>query len=191
MSAAEYATALRAVYDRATAEDVRNGRMWYYTARGELWDLSKRYRVSLKRTAYAAAALSNNMEWGANVALLEHVLHVLTRGIGRPRGHYAPCLRKATAIIRRGEFGALRGPKVVPFAAALYGDMSAAVIDRHMWRAASGDKFTNLTDKRSADCAAALRRVARDVRKPVAEVQAVIWVVQRRGDDPSQAPIPF
>src|SRR5690242_21253093 len=112
----DYVSALRAMFARADATDIAAGRAWYYVARGELWDLSRRYRVSLKRCAYAAAALSNNMEWGQNVALLEHVLFTITRGNGRPRGHYARCLDKASRIIRRGEWRALRGPKVVPFA---------------------------------------------------------------------------
>src|SRR5579864_7259738 len=178
----DYLANLRAVWDRADADDKRHGRMWYYVARGELWDLSRRYRVSLKRVCYAAAALSNNMAWPDNVALTEHVLFALTRGM-QPRGHYARCLWKARAIIRRGHFGALRGPKVVPFAAALYGDTSAAVVDR--WVARAAGIVGRLTDKRSADIAAALRALARDVRRPVSETQAIIWVTIRRADDPA------
>ncbi len=180
----DYRAALGEVYGRATRTDRAAGRMWYPIARGQLWDLAKEDRVSLKRTAYAAAALSNNMEWGANVELLRHVLHATTHGQA-PHGHYAPCLAKASAILLRGEWDALRGPKVRPFAQALYGDRNAAVIDRHMARAAG--LYLGLTARRHVEIGAALRQLARDVRRPVADVQATIWIVQRRNDDPSQA----
>lgn len=183
MTTAEYLTNLRTVYQRATREDKRAGRAWYPSARGELFALAKRYRYSLKRAAYAAAALSNNMEWRANLELLEHVAAAVRYG-QQPRGHYVPCLRKAVAILRRGDWRALRGPKVRPFAAALYGDTTAAVVDRHMARAAGLVGY--LTDKRHRDIAAALRMLAREMRERVADVQAIVWLVQRRGDDVAQ-----
>ena len=109
MTTADYVANLRAVYQRATREDKRAGRQWYPRARGELFLLAKEYRYSLRRMAYAAAALSNNMEWRANVELLVHVAAAVRYG-QQPRGHYAPCLRKAVAILRAGDWRALRGP---------------------------------------------------------------------------------
>ncbi len=189
MSNGDYLTSLRSWWERSDAEDRQAGRTWYPLARGECYDIAKRYGFSLKRACYAAAALSNNMEWSHNVALLEHVAYSVRDGM-QPRGHYARCLHKATRILRHGEWGALRGPKVVPFARALYGDTTAAVVDRWVARAA-GLVVGRLTDRRSADIAVALRVLAREVRQSVAVTQAIIWVAVRRAADPTQTPIPF
>lgn len=172
----DYAKALREVYDRATPLDVQNGRVWYPMARGDVYDVAKRYRVSLKRACFAAAALSNNMTWEQNVALLEHVC--FSAKVGQdPHGHYTHCLDKAVRILR-GEFSALTGPKVVPFAHALLGDTRAAVVDRWVYRAAGEAGWPTLC--RSRNIAVALRMVAKDVRRAVSELQAIIWVnVQR------------
>jgi len=173
-----YLDALREHYRQADPEDRRHGAAWYFAARGELFDVAQRYRYPLKRVAYAAAAL------------LEHVAAMCRAGRGRDaRGHYGHCLRKAVAILERGEYRALSGPKVVPFARALYGEHDAAVVDRWVWRAAGGVGY--LTARRTRDVQAALRRLAREVRRPVAIVQAIVWVVVRRAADPAQEPIPF
>lgn len=180
MTTPDYVTSLRAVFSRATIRQVYEGRLWYPTARGVLFDLSKRYRFSLKRAAFAAAALSNNIEWDANVALLEHVMWAVRNGVPA-RGHFPMCLNKAGAILARGDFAALSGPKVEPFARALLGDANAAVIDRWMWRAADGIDGLRVTEKRARDVALALRQVARDVHRPTADVQAIVWLVAKEG----------
>lgn len=174
---ASYAKALREVYDRATPQDVQNGRIWYPMARGDVYDVAKRYRVSLKRACFAAAALSNNMAWEQNVALLEHCAFSATVGQD-PHGHYPMCLERAMRILRAGDFAALSGPKVVPFAHALVGDTRAAVVDRWVYRAAAESGWPTL--KRSRDIAVALRMVAKDIRRSVSETQAIIWVTVQR-----------
>lgn len=172
-----YAQNLRDVYSRALPADIAEGRIWYPMARGDCYDAARLYRFSLKRACFAAAALSNNMEWQQNVALLEHVMFSVRNGL-EPHGHYAPCLRKAVAILGHGDYAALSGPKVVPFAYALFGDTRAAVVDRWMYRAAGQASWP--TERRSRDIAVALRMVAKDVRRHVAETQAILWVTIRR-----------
>ena len=176
----DYVSNLRAVYQRATPLDIAEGRLWYPAARGEVHDLAKQYSYPLKRVAFAAAALSNNMEWGQNVALAEHVCWAVRNGVPA-RGHYPACLDKAVRILRDGDYAALSGPKVEPFARALLGDMRAAVVDRWMYRAAAETGW--VTEFRTHNIAAALRTLAREYHKPVAVLQAIIWVTIRREAD--------
>ena len=135
--------------------------------------------MPIKRLAYATAALSNNMTWESNIALAEQVAFDVSRGIPA-NGHWAMCLDKATRILRNGDFAALSGPKVEPFARALLGDQNAAVIDRWMWRAAFGENPPSLTFKRHREVAVALRRLAKIVHRPVVDVQAITWLVVQR-----------
>jgi len=176
----DYVSNLRNVYQRATRLDIAEGRLWYPTARGELYDLAKQYGYPLKRVAFAAAALSNNMEWGQNVALAEHVCWAVRNAVPA-RGHYPACLSKAVRILRDGEYAALSGPKVEPFARALLGDMRAAVVDRWMYRAAGESGW--VTEFRTRNIAVALRALARECGRPVAVIQAIIWVTIRREAD--------
>jgi len=176
----QYARNLRSIWESATAEDVQAGRIWYPMARGELYDVAREFRFSLKRTAFAAAALSNNMEWSQNVALLQHVCFSVVANAD-PHGHYARCLDKAVQILRDGNFKALSGPKVVPFAYALMGDVRAAVIDRWMYRAGGESGWP--TERRSRDLAVALRLVAKDIRRSVSETQAIIWTTIQRASN--------
>ena len=173
-----YVVALTGVYGMATNDDIEAGRVWYPMARGDCYDAAIRYDFSIKRACFAAAALSNNMEWSHNVALLEHVMFAVRNGT-EPHGHYAPCLRKAVAILGHGDYSALSGPKVVPFAHALLGDTRAAVIDRWMYRAAAESGWQ--TERRARNIAVALRVVAKDVKRSVSETQAIIWTAIRRG----------
>lgn len=172
-----YAAGLSSVFRRSSQQDVEEGRAWYPLARGEVYDLAKRYRFSIKRAAFAAAALSNNMEWSQNVALLDHVMFSV-RNFTEPRGHYPQCLTKAVGILQHGDFSLLQGPKVVPFAHAILGNPDAAVIDRWMYRAAGELNWP--TERRSRDIAVALRMLARGSRFNTATLQAIIWTTIRR-----------
>lgn len=176
----DYLPALRAAYSRASALQIAEGRLWYPMARGQLFDLAQRYGVSVKRAAFAAAALSNNIEWDQNVALLEHVIWSVKTST-EPRGHFPACLKKAVAILKHGQFDALSGPKVEPFARALLGDTNAAVVDRWIWRAAGGIDGKQVTTRRARDVGVALRLLGREVHRPASDVQAIIWLATREG----------
>lgn len=167
-----YLANLRDAWDRS---DHVTGAAWYDEARGAMYDLAHRYHRSLKRVAYATAVLSNNTAWPENLALVEHVLWAVGNGL-TPRGHYRALIDKAVRIVRDGEFKALRGPKVVPFARALMGDTSAVVVDRWVLRAAGAYPSgwnAYLADMRRVEVA--LRMLAREVHGKPARVQAIIW----------------
>src|SRR5262245_51405453 len=169
---------LRAVYLTASDSQKAAGKLWYPTARGQLYDLAKRYRQSLKRTAYVAATLSNNREWGTNMALAERVIRDHIAG-AKLSGHYGHLLDKSLRILTRGDFKQCKGPKVAPFARALYGDTSAAVIDRWMLRAADPDGSNWPNPSRIRRVAGALKALARELRQSVTTVQATIWLAIR------------
>lgn len=173
-----YLDNLRRVYERATPEERIDGAVWYLKAREQLARIAGVYHLTQEIVAYAAAALSNNMEWEANVALTDSVAWAVSRGV-EPRGHFPLCLEKATRILQ-GDLTALKGPKVEPFARALFGDMRAAVVDRWMWRAAMPEGSAHLTHKRIRDVSSALRLLSYETRLPVVVVQATIWLTIRR-----------
>lgn len=177
------ASRLLEAWRAADRETRRAGRAWYGAARQAAYFLARRRGISFKRAVYLIAVLSNNKDWDVNLDLADDVAAQWRKG-DELRGHYRPLLDKAARILG-GDFAALRGTKVVPFAHAILGDDDAAVIDRWMIRAAGERQPTGQNSREAAvrRVSEALRGVARHVRRPVAEVQATIWVATRLNAD--------
>ena len=132
-----YASNLRRVFDRASFLDQIEGNEWYGKAKAECRKISRETDYPLKRVVFAVAVLSNNKSWEQNVVLARNVAFSLRHGI-KLTGHFSDLLDKAKRILEDGDFSALSGPKVVPFAMAMWQPSSnASVIDRWMWRAAN------------------------------------------------------
>lgn len=178
-----YARNLLAIYCRSIDGDRESGKQWYVNAKEECRKISRETGYSLKRVVWAMAVLSNNKQWETNVDLTRAVCFQL-RHSKRVTGHFNHLLEKAELILVEGDFGALSGPKVIPFAMAIYQPTcDAAVVDRWVWRAAHREDDTvpiYLTPARLNRVAIALRRVARHLQLPVTIVQATIWVAVRR-----------
>lgn len=178
-----YARNLKAVYCRSIDSDQESGEVWYAIAKDECRKISRETGFSLKRVVWAMAALSNNKSWEANVDLTRAVCFQLRNG-KQATGHFGHLIEKAVGILEDGNLGLLSGPKVIPFAMAIYQSKSnAAVVDRWMWRAAydlADEVPLYLTPARLARVAIALRRVARHLQVPVSVLQAIIWITIRR-----------
>ena len=183
---AGYAERLESVYKSSSAKERHEGKLWYEQANAECRKIAKEHGFAVKRVCYATAAVSNNKQWEANVNLIDNIAYAVKNGL-EPYGHFATLLDKAVRILRDGDFKALSGPKVIPFARAIYRPhSSAAVIDRWMARAAGLD--TRLTPAKLRFIQTALRRVARKVRRPVSDVQAIVWIAIR---NQAANPLPF
>ena len=178
-----YSRNLLAAYCRSIEDDRESGRVWYSLAKDECRKISRETGYSLKRVIWAMAALSNNKIWEANIDLCRSVCFQLRHG-KQPTGHFGHLIDKAVGILEDGNFNLLSGPKVIPFAQAMYQpNCDAAVVDRWMWRAAYADNDEiplYLTPARLERVAIALRRVARHLQLPVTTVQATIWITVRR-----------
>lgn len=178
----DYEKNLRAIYSFATFKDEIEGDEWYTNAKEECRKISRESGFSLKRVVWAMAVLSNNKSWEENVSLTRSVCFQLSKGM-KATGHFQTLIDKATDILVNGNFNALSGPKVIPFAQAIYQPQSnAAVIDRWMWRAANeGHDYSPwLSPARLNRVAIALRRVARKANLPATTAQAIIWTTIRR-----------
>lgn len=178
-----YERNLHSVYCRSMDSDRESGKLWYRQAKDECRKISAETSYPLKRVIWAMAALSNNKTWEANVDICRGVCFSLRHG-KKPSGHFGHLIDKAVGILSDGDFSLLSGPKVIPFAQAIYQPSSdAAVVDRWMWRAAYRDSDEiplYLTPARLNRVAIALRRVARHLQLPVTTVQATIWITIRR-----------
>lgn len=184
---AEYATRFVDVYRQASRKTRKAGREWYPVAHSQCLAIAKELGYDTKRVCFAAAALSNNIDWEQNVALTYNVALCVKNGVPAT-GHFGYLLEKATRILRDGDFGALSGPKVVPFAWAIWRKRSnAAVVDRWIWRICDPDTRW-LTAKRLRLAQIALRRTARQLRVPVSDLQAIVWLAVRSGE---VEPLPF
>lgn len=177
-----YTTNLQGVYNRSSFKDEVDGGEWYSLGKRELRKISRETGFSLKRITWACAVLSNNTGWERNLDLVRSVAFQLRNDM-EPTGHCQQLLDKAKRILVDGDFSALSGPKVIPFAQALWQPWSSvAVVDRWIFRAAYGDDPLppSLSPGRLRRIQVALQRVAREVELPTTTVQAIIWLTIRR-----------
>lgn len=173
---ARYTRHYVATYAKATTRQRTAGANWYPTARAQVAALASLYHRPVAVMAAVAAALSNSKTWPENVRLTDAVLSAYTRG-ERPRGHFGHCIRQAVAIWDANDASLISGPKTAPFARALAGDDAAAVIDRHMVRAARRRKSLTLLGHRELQTA--LRLGAAETGESVTTFQAIVWTVAR------------
>lgn len=171
---------LRAHRKGACAEEVAEGRGWYSEARGVAEDLAATFGHPVDVAARVIAVLSPNVTWAQNV----HGAHCAFEGWHAGTSWrdwlgsgYGTNREKAWRILG-GELGALKGPKVEVFHAAIMGDPNACTVDLWMMRAAGFDHDTPSTRERRV-IVAALKRVARECGESVRDLQAVVWVKVR------------
>ena len=161
-------------YRGASADQSDRGRVWYLRARSDCARIARATGYDVRRVVDAAAVLSSNVSWERNLELID----ALASDPGNNPGTFGHCYRQALDCLLDG--APVLGPKRAPFAAAIYGDTSAAVVDRHILRA--GRVYGWVTDRRRRVCAGALRAAAAVAGVSVTTFQAVLWLTVREAD---------
>lgn len=172
-----------ACYDRAPASVKADGVAWYSDALDIAYAYASEFRIEVETAAGVIAALSPQSPWDRNVK----DAHALLAGEAI---HVKPdSLTKAERIIA-GEhpLDVLRGNKVRAFYAAIMGDHSVVVVDRHAASCYANRKLSDAqvrpvfatSGKLYRRIAAAYRRAAREAGIAPCAMQAVAWVQWRQ-----------
>lgn len=189
------AARIRAMYDRATPAQRREGEQWYPYAQSEAARLAEQYQLSTDTVAGVIAALSPMREWGANLEDAQNLLRSVLTGEANPSvqkllqanvDKAVEILRGASpaAVLWRGEAGF----KVRSFYTNISNPSAPEVtIDTHMLRILLNDNSINAHDHgtyaANAGRYAAFRQAILDVaaEKGVlpSALQATVWVVQK------------
>lgn len=168
-------------YAQATPVEMAEGSAWYPTAHTFAVGLAERYSLTLQQSAGIVAALSPQVSWGLNQRLA-----VLLCATGTAPGLGKNVRKAATILNGQPSDETLGGPKVRSFYANITHPLGSAVtVDRHAI-ALANDHPISAKPGRAPTLAEyhvtadAYRRAAKRVGRPVAEVQAVTWLVRRR-----------
>lgn len=129
----------------------------------------------------AAAVLSPGNSWSVLLERLPGFFHeVMNHSDGEDWPNfptYGPNIGKALRLLKGGGIPAeeVRGRKVWPFYAALSGDRTAVVLDRHSSRHALGKEVLGRVEHRAA--VAGFRRAAAVLGIAPRDLQAALWTV--------------
>lgn len=181
-----------AVYNAATAEDLREGLAWYQTAHNWCRVMAKGRPHLIARNAGIVAALSPLNGWGNNKRKAAEVISKRGKIIvekGKPNGiGLGSNVEKAIAIYNGAEpLSVLGGDKVRAFYQTILdpqGDIDP-VIDRHAFDIAVGERTDE--KRRGAlsrkgvyhEFAMAYREAAKIAGIGSAQMQAVTWIAWR------------
>jgi hypothetical protein len=182
-----------AVYNMATADDLREGLAWYQTAHNWCRVTAKGRPHLIKRNAGIVAALSPMNGWGNNKRKAAELISLRGRVItakGKPNGiGLGANVAKACLIYKGADpLDVLGGDKVRAFYQTILdpqGDIDP-VIDRHAFDIAVGErtneKRRGILSRKGvyADFARAYREAAKIAGIGSAQMQAVTWIAWRR-----------
>lgn len=164
------------LFNQATPKERILGTIWYpaYTAR--ILEKAAEHNVPADIAIQLFALFSPQRSVQQNWLLYSHMVET---GDASTLWCMGKEKEKATAIFN-GDLEALKGLKVNDFSANLGGDFDKATIDTHAASATFGEKVSRVDDAAYRYCATIFRFVAFLVGLPVAFVQAIVWLVQKR-----------
>jgi hypothetical protein len=168
---------------RLTREQREEGRLWYPHESWRLTRLGQTYGIPAPVVIHAAAALTPGLRWERTMLVLGNMLDAYSVGARTwPRGGDATFgyrdREKAWEILRTGNLRLCSGQKVVPFAAALSGDLDAVVVDRHLVWLATGADVRQVGPAAMARIAAGVRVLAWSYGMAPRDVQAALWALR-------------
>ena len=179
----DYVANILAVYNGASADNMRSGISWYNDAHNFAISLDKRVEVS----AAVIAVLSPNTSWSANKTL---ALRAFSQASGEGCG-FPDKVNKVNRIFAgESPFDVVRGPKVTAFFQTILNPWDSditPVIDRHAQDIADGIRNTEKsrkvpTGKAYSAYADGYRAVSRTVGLPPHMVQAITWEAWREAN---------
>lgn len=181
-----------AVYNAATAEDIREGLAWYLTAHNWCKVMAKGRSHLIARNAGIVAALSPTNGWGNNKRKAAELISLRARIVvepGKPNGiGLGKNVEKAIAIYNGADpLDVLRGDKVRAFYQTILDPMGDIdpVIDRHAFDIAVGErtdeKRRGILSRKGvySEFAHAYREAAKIAGIGSAQMQAVTWIAWR------------
>jgi len=177
-----------AVYNRASAENLRWGLMWYPTAHRQAAAMGGGRGHHLERNAGIIAALSPLNGWKNNLRKAQEVISKRGRIVvakGQPNGiGLGNNVAKAIAIYNGADpLNVLNGDKVTAFYRTIldpWGDIDP-VIDRHAFDIAVGErtdeKRRGILSRKGvySEFAAAYREAAKSAGIGSSQMQAITW----------------
>ena len=193
---------IEAVYQLATADDIRRGVRWYPDARKQVESLAERFNLEPWRVAGVVAALSPSITWSRNLETAESFIAAHVAGVdvldrSFKAGTYGYRNKRVALDFLEVDAEQWAGsgtmPKLGPKTGAFYSNILGsddATIDGHMYAVMIGDETAStqdiyaqhgrITAKRHRLLATALSSVAADNGLPVATFQAIVWITWRR-----------
>ena len=166
------------VFDRATGEDIAAGMGWYQHGQAIVAANAAVSGRSIAHCAAEMAHLSPRASWQTNVAAAELFARTGERLRGVMSGPFGRAVRASEATDPMQTFGD-KAHKTRSFAANLAGDLSEVTVDVWICRVVGVTEQELSRVGVYARIAAAFRKVAARHGMAAAQLQAVVWVVQR------------
>ena len=184
----------QAIFNLATPEEIKSGRVWYLDAQQACQEIALRQELPLAIVVGVVAALSPNNKWERNVSDAERLCEAFLRGDAVESVKvctYHAMRAKAWGILEDGPsdtveiIKALKGQKIVAFFRCIMGENTCCV-DGHalnIWRA---ERHPLTSDKNSIGVRL-YRTIAEDYAAAgkkhglkAYEMQAITWTAWRR-----------
>ena len=176
-------------FDSATAMDLAEGLSWYHDAEALARELADQHGYTVEQTAGVIAALSPRTRWPTNAASARTMVIAAAAGFSKPPRLPGYCANrdKAWRILTSGKpvGDILGGPKVLSFWRNILGDTNAVTVDIWAARAAEAHHFDArkaITGKRYERIADAYRLAAQARNVTPRDMQAAVWINERRVD---------
>ena len=178
----------RKLLNQANANDITQGRGWYYTAHKKVLALSSASGYTKEQVAGVVAVLSPLVEWNLNFRSAER----FCKSKGKARGipGFSRNRNKAKIILQSpgNVEDYVRGPKVNPFYHSLLDPTyPRPVIDTQMIAAfyegmayREDLKVVSQSEKRKEPIYAAVKTLADEQGWLVSETQGVLWITFKR-----------
>lgn len=176
-----------ALFHKAIAEDIRDGRAWYAEANATATAWANASGRSVANVATLIAVLSPQCDWDRNLAAAFALLNGETPGAGPLPSSVVKAQRVLDEGIEDTRVVMPTGNKVAAFARNIAGDTDAVTVDTHMTEAAfcSPDRRPFPKDAAYRVLADAIRLAADECAEEPAVFQAIVWHVWKRAYAPA------
>lgn len=197
----EYIDNIRSFYDRASDQDIIDGRTWYPSMARIMREHATISGLRVAQCAAVYAATSINMPWARNLALAAQAIHDYEAGYIALRngGTLTMVVDKVRRIIASNDDADINiiltsdknNRKIVSFARNLIDDDEEVTVDRWAYRIATNFEGCECTRSNTHGCgkvptgaeyiniANAYRAVAKLVNERALDLQAITWCVVR------------
>lgn len=162
---------LVSIYNRTTADIIREGRNWYPRTRALAAEMAAETGHTERACAGVLAALSPRSFWATNVAVAWDMVR------GGPGRGLTRSLSNARAILAGADpLDVLGGPKTRAFFGAIVGEGHTATIDAWATQGATAGEYGAVAPARYDDVAGAYAIAAEVTGENVHALQAIVWV---------------